>query len=312
MPNKGRVLVTGATGFLGHHLSQGLLEHGAEVIPASRRHGVDLTVESSAFAAILSSRPDVIIHVAGPSDPEVKELPGTLFRDTMRMGMNVIEAAHYAQTRLIFVGSPLSYPEKAETPLREESFWNGFPAAEDVPVGVAKRALHVMCQAYRAQFGLRYVYLVPCALYGPGDHFGGDRIGTIPALMRNFVQAVRTGTKEVTCPGSGQETVPYLYVADAAQAILHAAWNLEYKEEVLNLQGAEISMKELVWKIGNLVGFTGQVKWDASTNGWKGARAVDGRAGGELLKWKPSTSLDKGLKDTAEWYVRAFLQEAPK
>jgi len=300
------VLVTGGSGFLGRYVCAMLEDAGAQAISVSRRSGFDLRNEAEALTAVMATKPDIIVHLAaivGGIGANMKS-PATFFRDNLSMGMNVIHAAAIARTRLICVGTLCSYPrEGIEIPFKEADFWMGFPEETNAPYGIAKKALLVMCQAYQKQHGLKYGYLVPSNLFGPADNFDDNSSHVIPALIRRYAEALESDAKEVVCWGTGKATRSFLHVRDAAKATVLACSSLDYDGPV-NLGGTqEISMKDLAKLISDAVGYKGKTKWDHSKPDGQPRRAVDSALVEELLKWKPETSLEDGIKETVEWYV---------
>ena len=299
------VLVTGACGFLGGYVTRALEKAGAIVISISRRTGFDLTNEADAMKAFLWRKPDIAIHLAARVGGIIANMnsPASFFYDNMRIGMNVVHAASATKTRLITVGTICSYPKDCPVPFREEDFWNGFPEPTNAPYGIAKKALLVMCQAYRKEHGLRYGYLSPTNLFGPRDNFDDVSSHVIPALIKKMVFAKRRGEEAVKCLGTGKVTRSFLYVEDAAEAIALAAAKLDY-DDVVNLPGSpEISMSDLAHLIARIVGYSGDIVWDPSKPDGQPRRFIDGGRVKELLGWQPTTTLEEGLKKTINWYL---------
>jgi GDP-L-fucose synthase len=303
--NNLRVLVTGATGFLGNRLVTELARSGARVYPVSRRLGYDLRDRAEAYRALLDSKAEAVVHLAarvGGIGANAAN-PDIFFTDNMRMGMNVVEATASAGARLTLLSTVCAYPKHCPVPFREEEFWNGYPEETNAPYGVAKRSLLVMCSAYGAKRGLRYAYLVPCNLYGPGDNFDPGSSHVIPALVQKFSDAVDSGRDSVTLWGTGKATRSFLYVDDAASAIVRAvATGLDH-DGPINLPGSEeITIENLASIIGSLVGFRGALFWDPMKPDGQPRRAIDGSRAKDLLAWEPSTKLEEGLRRTVEWW----------
>jgi GDP-L-fucose synthase len=299
-----RVAVTGATGFLGKHVMKALEQAGATPIPITRSTGYDLRIESQAIGALAELRPEIVIHLAGTVGGIIANMnsPATFFRDNMLMGMNVVHACNLAKTRLVVTGTICSYPKDCEVPFREENLWNGFPEPTNAPYGVAKKALLVMCQAYRKQHDFRFAYLMPTNLYGPFDNFQEKSSHVIPALMKRFIEAKEKGIDKVVCYGTGKVTRSFLYARDAAEAIVLATKDLDY-DDPINLPGCpEISMADLATAIAKIVDYRGSIEWDASKPDGQPRRAIDGTRIQKLLCWKPLTTLADGLDSTLTWY----------
>lgn len=298
-----RVLVTGASGFLGQYVMATLSSAGAEGIALDRKLS-DLRNEAEVFQAVLYYHPDIIVHLAGVVGGLGANvgMPGTFFRDNMTMGMNIVHAAAVGKVKLVTVGTASSYPKECPVPFEEESFWNGEPDVLKAPYGMAKKALLVMLQAYHRQFRLPFTYLVPANLYGPLDRFEEGRAHVIPALIEQFSQAKEAGMKEVVCWGSGQATRSFLFANDAAQAIATACGAPDF-DDIINLPGTdEIRIADLAALIAKMVGYEGKILWDEMKPEGHPRRALAGARAQKLLGWQPTTTLEEGLRMTVEWY----------
>jgi GDP-L-fucose synthase len=309
-----RILVTGGTGFLGSRVVHELEYRGAAVYQASRTIGYDLRSESEALTAFLVSKPDLVVHLAAVmgSIATHQKFPGSQFRDNMLIGMNVIHSAAVAHARLIIVGDGSSYPEKTKAPYKEQDLWEGPPDATCMAFGASKRVLHTMCAAYQVQFGLKYGYLIPTNLYGPGQKCRGADAPVIPALIRKFMDAKTSGLQEVTCWGTGKAMRSFLHVDDAAIALVIACEKLELGEFV-NLQGSDgISLDNLSTMIAKLVGYGGTIKWDPSMPEGRRKKVLDGERALQTLGWKPAIPFSEGIADTVKWYLEQepILQES--
>jgi nucleoside-diphosphate-sugar epimerase len=308
------VLVTGATGFLGQHVVAKLQEEGDRVFPVSRALGYDLRDRGEAYRAFLDSKPDVAVHLAARVGGigANQENPDTFFTDNMRIGMNVVEAAASARSRLVVISTVCAYPKHCQVPFKEEDLWQGYPEETNAPYGLAKRTLIVMCSGYRAKRGLKFGYLVPCNLYGPLDNFDPSASHVIPALIRKFSEAVELGKPKVTLWGTGKATRSFLYVTDAADAIARAVDRLDYDGPV-NLPGCpETAIEDVAALIASLVGYNGAIFWNPERPDGQPRRAIDGTRAKELLGWEPSTPLDLGMKRTVEWWASSRETSKPQ
>lgn len=300
-----RVLVTGGTGFLGRHVCEALQAEGALAFPVSRKKHYDLRNEAEALSAVLAIHPDIVVHLAATVGGIGANMaaPATFFRENMLMGMNVVHATAVARAKLVCVGTVCSYPKNCPIPFVENNFWDGYPEETNAPYGVSKKALFVMCQAYRKQHRLHYGFLVPANLYGPGDSVDLDKSHVIPAMIRKFVEAKLRKESEVTCWGTGKPTRSFLHVSDAARAITLACAKLDH-DDIVNLPGGqETPMSELAGMIASIVGYRGKIVWDPSKPDGQPRRAIDGTRAKELLHWSPEIPLEKGLAETIEWYI---------
>ncbi len=313
-----RVCVTGGRGFLGSVLCRQLHAAGCDSIIAPERAEYDLTQSEAVERLLTHHRPEIIFHLAA----EVggiganRRQPGRFFYANLAMGLNLIEAARQRDVeKFVQIGTVCSYPKHCPVPFREDDLWNGYPEETNAPYGIAKKALLVMMQAYRQQYGFKGVYALPVNLYGPGDNFDPETSHVIPALIRNFHDAKIKGTTSVTCWGTGRASREFLYVDDAADAILLAAEHLQDCEPVNIGTGREITIHDLAGKIARLVGYEGEIVWDTTRPDGQPRRQLDLTRATNLLNWQAKTPLDTGLKRTIKWWtnhrVAAHTQSAP-
>jgi GDP-L-fucose synthase len=219
------------------------------------------------------------------------------------MGLHVIEAARRHRTgKLVVLGTVCAYPKFAKVPFSEDDLWLGYPEETNAPYGVAKKALLVQCQAYRQQFGLNAVYLLPVNLYGPRDHFDLETSHVIPALIRKCAEAVDRRLGYIELWGDGSATREFLYAADGARAIV-AATRLYDKPEPVNIgSGHEISIADLAHMIAELTGFTGELRWDPSRPNGQPRRCLETSRADREFGFRASTALRDGLRETIAWY----------
>ena len=308
-----RVLVTGGSGFLGRVVVRRLQESGAEVT-APRQADFDLTEPAQADAAVASTRPDQVIHLAarvggiGYNRAE----PATLYTANLLMGTYVIEAARrHAVDKTVLVGTVCSYPKITPVPFAEHSLWDGYPEETNAPYGIAKKAHLVHAQVNAAQYGQRFAYLIPTNLYGPGDKFHPSVSHVIPALVKKCVDAVEQGVGKVEVWGTGRASREYLYVDDAAEGILLAAEHAEGTEPINLGTDHEITIRETAERIASLVGFEGDLVWDPTQPDGQPRRRVDPSRAEARLGWRAQMPFDEGLRRTIDWY-RAHRDEAER
>jgi GDP-L-fucose synthase len=300
-----RVVVTGGHGFLGSFVVDRLRVAGAKevVVPRSEKH--DLRIQAEALRLYTDTRPDIVIHLAAVVGGigANRENPGRFFYDNAIMGLNVIEAARVTGIeKLVCAGTICSYPKFTPVPFREEDFWNGYPEETNAPYGLAKKMLLVQLQAYREQYGFNGVYLTPVNLYGPRDNFDLETSHVIPALVRKCIEAKQTGAAEIVAWGTGNATREFLYVEDAAEAIVLAAEKYS-RPDLVNLgSGEEISVRDLLEMIRTMVGATGVVRWDHTKPDGQPRRSLDTSRAAREFGWRAKTSLRTGLKETIEWF----------
>ncbi|HEY4122723.1 MAG TPA: NAD-dependent epimerase/dehydratase family protein, partial [Byssovorax sp.] len=230
-----RVVVTGGGGFLGSHVVEELRRRGAREVIAPRSRDYDLTDAVRTRALFAETRPDLVIHLAAKVGGIGKNQrhPGDFFHDNMAMGLHVLEAAReHGTAKVVSAGSVCSYPKFAPVPFREDDLWNGYPEETNAPYGIAKKALLVMSQAYRQQYGSNFVVCIPVNLYGPRDNFDLEDSHVIPAMIRKFTEAAARGERCVGLWGDGSPTREFLYVADAARWFVDAAERYDERDPV--------------------------------------------------------------------------------
>lgn len=300
-----RILVTGGGGFLGSHLLDKLRDIGCASVAAPRRREFDLTDGDAVERLVRAVRPEVVIHAAavvgGIGANRVN--PGRFFYENAIMGIQLIEAARrHGVEKLVVLGTICAYPKFTPVPFREDELWNGYPEETNAPYGVAKKALLVQCQAYREQYGMNAIFLLPVNLYGPRDNFDLETSHVIPALIRKCVEARESGAKEIVLWGDGTPTREFLYVKDAVEGIV-AATRCYDKPEPVNLgSGREISIRDLAERVAALTGFSGRFRWDVSQPNGQPRRCLDvTRAEGEF-GFRAATPLEEGLRETIEAY----------
>jgi GDP-L-fucose synthase len=303
--NSRRVLVTGGAGFLGRQVVTRLRDAGVGELILPRRSEFDLTEQESVRELFRESRPDFVIHLAA----EVggiganRENPGRFFYANAMMGILLIEEARRAGVdKFVQVGTICAYPKMTPVPFREEDLWNGYPEETNAPYGVAKKALLVQLQAYRDQYGLNGIYLLPVNLYGPHDNFDPASSHVIPALIRKMVEAKESGAETVEIWGTGRASREFLYVEDCARAILLASERYDKSDPVNLGTGREISIRDLVTLIAELVGYEGELVWDPTKPDGQPRRCLDTSRAREEFGFSAEIDFHEGLRKTIDWY----------
>ena len=231
--------------------------------------------------------------------------PGSFFYQNAIMGIQLIEAARIHRVeKTIVAGSICSYPKFTPVPFKEEDLWNGYPEETNAPYGIAKKSLLVMCQAYRQQYGMNAIFLMPVNLYGPRDNFDLESSHVIPALIRKAVEARDRGVNELVCWGDGSPTREFLYVEDAAEGLITAAENYNGEEPVNLGSGFEVSIKDLTEKITRLAGFHGSLVWDTARPNGQPRRMLDTTRAAGLFGFRAKVHLEAGLEKTIAWYEK--------
>ncbi len=298
------IIVTGGNGFLGQHLINELQEKGYKPISLDSK-SYDLTSPIQTQAMFLDLKPDHVFHLAATVGGigANRNHPGLFFYDNMMMGMNVIHNAMvYGIKKIIFVGTTCSYPKLASIPFGEHSLFDGYPEETNAPYGIAKRALLTMLRAYQDEYNLRYAYLIPTNLYGPGDNFDDSTSHVIPALVKKCLSE----KDEITIWGSGRPTRDFVYVTDVAKALVMAMESYD-RPEPLNIgSGEEIQIQTLLHFIMQKTGFCGKITYDSSKPDGQPKRALNTKAIRNALYWKPEVNLQDGLQMTIDWYKENY------
>jgi len=302
-----RIVVTGGAGFLGRAVCRTLRERGvpADRIVVPRRRDFDLTVETDGARLYDEARPDVVIHLAAEVGGIGANMahPGRFFFANMAMGLHLVEhARRHGLTKFVHTGTVCAYPKHCPVPFREDDIWNGYPEETNAPYGVAKKAIFVMLDGYRREYGLASAVALPENLYGPGDNFDPASSHVIPALIRKCEEARVAGADEVVCWGTGSATREFLYVDDAAEGIVRAAEVMEEPVPINLGGGAEIAIRDLVVTVAAACGFTGRIVWDASKPDGQPRRGLDISRARKLLGWEPQQDFDAGLGNTVAWW----------
>lgn len=302
---KTKVLVTGGSGFLGTHVREELARRGATQILSPRARETDLRDGAATRALFERERPDLVMHLAASVGGIGANLlhPGTFFRDNMAMGLNVLEEARRVGTaKVVIAGTICAYPKFAAVPFREDDLWSGYPEETNAPYGIAKKALLVMAQSYRQEFGCNFVMLFPVNLYGPRDNFDLETSHVIPAMIRKFASAQSSGAKTVTLWGDGTPTREFLYVDDCARGLIDAAERYNDPDPVNLGAGFEITMRDLAGKIADKVGFRGEIVWDTSKPNGQPRRMLDVSRAKERFGFAAKVSFDEGLDKTIAFW----------
>ena len=310
-----RILITGGAGFLGSAIQEQLLARGVTKDQLSIPRSRDLDLRSWENCQEAVREKDLVIHLAAKVGGIGfnQKYPAELFCDNAIMGIQIIEAARLAGVeKCVILGTVCAYPKFTPVPFREENLWNGYPEETNAPYGLAKKMLLVQSQAYRQQYGFNSIYLLPVNLYGPRDNFNPDSSHVIPALIKKFTEAVRDGEDVVEVWGTGSASREFLYVDDAARAIVLAAEKYNKPDPVNIGAGNEISIKKLVEIIAKYTDFKGKIHWDTSKPDGQPRRGLDVSRAEREFGFRALISFEEGLKQTIEWYLENTSDQPPE
>jgi GDP-L-fucose synthase len=306
-----RVVVTGGAGFLGRFVVQKLREQNSRHVFVPRSAEYDLCEKEDVDRLFDAARPQVIIHLAAVVGGigANRMHPGRFFYDNAMMGLQMIEGARrHGLEKFVCLGTVCSYPKFTPVPFQEENIWNGYPEETNAPYGLAKKMLLVQLEAYRQEYGFRGIYLIPVNLYGPRDNFDLETSHVIPALIRKCVEAKRAGAPQLVVWGTGQATREFLYVEDAAEAIVLAGEKYDGAGPMNLGSGREVSIRDLVEMIQAMTGYAGEVIWDQTKPDGQPRRSLDTSKASDFLGWRARVPLREGLRRTIEWYVQKELK----
>jgi GDP-L-fucose synthase len=295
-----KVVVTGGGGFLGSHLVGRLEADGHDVV-AARQRDYDLTRVEEVERLFDETGPERVFHLAAEVGGIGANManPGRYWYANLMMGAHVLEQSRlHGVEKLVIVGTVCAYPKFTPVPFREESLWDGYPEETNAPYGIAKKTVLVGAQAYREQYGLHSIFLLPTNLYGPRDNFHATNAHVIPDLIRKMLDS----PDEVVLWGDGSPTREFLYVDDCAEGLVLAADRYDEREPVNLGASKEISIRELAELVADVTGFSGRIEWDRTKPNGQPRRSVDGTRARERFGFEARTPLREGLERTVAWY----------
>ena len=307
------IIVTGGAGFLGSFVVEKLKQRGvtAERIFVPRKKDYDLTdrhaldrMYNDALKGI-DPKNVLVIHLAANVGGigANREHPAEFFYDNMMMGVELMHQAYKRGAgKFVATGTVCAYPKFTPVPFKEDDLWNGYPEETNAPYGLAKKMMLVQAQAYRQQYGYNAIFLLPVNLYGPRDNFDLQTSHVIPALIRKAVEAGERGDTELPVWGDGSPTREFLYVEDAADAILTAAEKYDGSDPVNLGSGYEISIKDLSEMIVKLTGFAGKLAWQTDKPNGQPRRGLDVSRAQEYFGWRAQVPFEEGLRRTIQWF----------
>jgi GDP-L-fucose synthase len=302
-----RITVTGGAGFLGKFVVKKLEEQGCQNIFVPRSVNYNLVDNEAVKRLYQDSKPDIVVHLAAivGGIGANRANPGKFFYDNLMMGVQMMEQGRiFGLEKFVAVGTICSYPKFTPVPFKEDALWDGYPEETNAPYGFAKKMILVQSQAYRQQYGVNSIYLLPVNLYGPGDNFNPEFSHVIPALIKKVFDAKEKKEKHIVVWGTGKATREFLYAKDAAEGIVLAVEKYDKPDPVNIGAGFEISVRSLAELICKLSRFDGELVWDPSQPDGQPRRCLDISRAEREFGFKAKTNFEEGLKQTIDWYEK--------
>lgn len=299
-----KIYIAGHRGMVGSSIWRTLLSHGYTNLVGVTHDGLDLTNQKAVNDFFEKTKPEYVIMAAAKVGGIVANstYPVQFIYNNLQIQNNLIDASHkYGVTKLLFLGSSCIYPKFAQQPIKEECLLTGDLEPTNQWYAIAKIAGIKMCQAYRQQYKSDFISAMPCNLYGINDNFDLNNSHVLPALIRKFHTAMIKNEPEVICWGTGSPMREFLYVDDLAEACVFLMKNYSDDLHINVGYGDDITIKQAVETVCEVVGYQGNVVWDDSKPDGTPRKVMDSS---RILKmgWKPNVKLLDGLEKTYYWF----------
>lgn len=308
-----KIYVAGHNGLVGSAIVRALTAENYNNLVVKSSAELDLRDSSAVNHFFRCNKPDYVFLAAARVGGILanSSYPARFIHDNLMIQLNIIEAAYrYSVKKLLFLGSSCIYPRNAPQPVREEYLLTGSLESTNEPYAVAKIAGIKMCQAYNAQFGTRFISILPANLYGPNDNFDPETSHVLPALIHKFHKAKAGGLPYVTVWGTGTPRREFLYVDDLAGACLLLMEKYDGNEPVNVGTGSDITISEAAGIVKKVVGFRGDIKYDRMKPDGTPRKLLD-ITRIRSLGWQAKTNLEEGIKNTYTWYMQHFSARRP-
>ena len=298
------ILVAGATGLAGSAIVRELTRIGMPVVGVSSRD-VNLLDRDATFKYLSKLKPDVVIDAAAKVGGinANNSYPVEFLSNNIQIQTNLMDASHAVNVdRFVFLGSNCIYPKNCPQPIKEEYILTGVLEPTNSAYAIAKLAGIELIKSYRKEYGHKWISVMPINLYGPNDNFDLKSSHVFPALIRKFTDAVRNDFETVTVWGTGKPRREFLHVDDLSKAIILCLNKYDSEEHINIGTGSDLTINELALKIAEISGFKGEIIWDSLQADGTPQKVLDIQKITNL-GWKPSITLEQGIKSTIEWYL---------
>jgi GDP-L-fucose synthase len=311
-----RILITGASGLVGSHLRAEPTGRGLNDLVCPRSKDFDLRKPEDVDVLFRDVRPQVVFSLAARVGGilDNKNYPADFYFDNIRIGAYLFDScAKHRVEKLINLGAGCGYPSRLTEPLREEEFWDGFPQPESAGYSLAKKMLVMQGIAYRHQYGLNSITLIPSNLYGAHDNFNLKQAHAIPALVRKFYEATRDSHNQVEVWGNGSAKRDFIHAADVASALIDTAESYDHSLPLNIAYGRQHAIREVVELLTTISGFRGQVFWDENKPSGQSSREFSlDNLRRCLPKFRPRIDLKEGLTRTYRWLAENYASGAAR